>query len=239
MHVTKPTILLLAFLTCADLACVSQEMAIIDLTKIKARIELQKPPATSQERARGGIEQTNLCFNRHDSPGTLRTTLLGLDREHYRLGEKPTFEVKIENTGSKPLHIPVSPHLADLQPANRAETFDYWQLVITFWVGGTNWDANTGGAASLYGAESSPETMLTLAPGQWVRVIANGELELPTTDDEVSMAIKSGDSINHVNAKASLHSMKVLLTSLAGATINRELCLTYTHGDSVPIKLRD
>lgn len=81
--------------------------------------------------------------------------------------------------------------------------------------------------------------MLTLAPGQWVRVIANGELELPTTDDRVGMAIKAGDSINHVNAKASLHSMKVLLTHSAGATVNRELCLTYTHAESVPIKLQD
>jgi hypothetical protein len=38
------------------------------------------------------------------------------------------------------------------------------------------WSTNTGDGVILYGSNDHPNTMLTLLPGEWVRVIGKGHL---------------------------------------------------------------
>ena len=193
-------ILALAATTALISTCPAQEVGFLDLTKIKARLDVRRPEGVSP--MTGGYRGTQFVHPCYDSPhtsGTL-TTSLQLDGTHYQDGDEPTFEVRIENTGSTPLRIPFSPHLADLQPANPALTFAYSELRIVLWIaGGEKWSTNTGGNAVLYGANDHANTMLTLSPGEWVRVIGKGNLRL--LNDQVLHLIKSGHPADHVYAQ--------------------------------------
>ena len=53
--------------------------------------------------------------------------------------------------------------------------------------------------------------MLTMHPGEWVRIIGAGEIILP---DEKSMRfIPNGDAVNHANAQVSIHEVETLLAA--------------------------
>jgi hypothetical protein len=217
--------------------CLAQEVGSVDLTEVTARTDLRRPPPTpGASGARGGNHEVHACFDSTNNAGTLRTTLASLDRTQYRVGDEPTFEVTVENVGSLPLKIPFSPHLADLQPADPGQKFTYSELAVVLWIGGTQWSANTGGGVALYGAEDHADTMLTLNPGESVRIIGKGKFVLPT-DGVSAEVIHSGHAVDHVYAQVSVYRVETLLTPTAVATLSREVCLRQTQGESVPIAL--
>jgi hypothetical protein len=75
------------------------------------------------------------------------------------------------NTGFAPIEIPVSPHLSDLQPPDASEPFTYFSLSLVIYLDGTGEKQALGiGWVDLYGSAQHDGTMLTLEPGQWVRV---------------------------------------------------------------------
>jgi hypothetical protein len=78
-----------------------------------------------------------------------------------------------------PITIPISPHLADLQPKDPAKKFAYSELDLILWIAGKEGGASTGGGLRLYGADKHADTMLTLNLGEWVRIIAQ---EVATVD---------------------------------------------------------
>jgi len=167
----------------------------------------------------------------------LRATLVSLDRTHYQVGDEPTFEVTVENVSSAPLRIPFSPHLADLQPENPAQKFTHSELQLVLWIAaGAEWSANTGGGVTLYGAEDHPNTMLTLNPGEWVRIIGKGKFVLPAEGVSAEL-VPSGHPIDHVYAQVSLYRVETLLTPTTAATLSREVCLRHAQGETVPIAL--
>jgi len=216
--------------------CLAQEIGSADLTKVMARVDLRHPPTkTRTSGPHTGVDEIYLCSDSAKTTGELRTTLVGLDRTHYRVGEKPVFEVTIENIGSVPVKVPFSPHLADLQPADPGQKFAYSALVLELWVGGTQWDSNSEGSVILYGSRHHPGTMLTIHPGEWVRVIGEGHISVPTEDRNVANLISSGDAVDHANAKLSLYQAEMLLAPTSGATVSREVCLHQSQGRSVPI----
>src|ERR1700680_1715098 len=161
-------------------ACSAQEVASVDLTEVAPRLDLRRPPATSpMTGGYNGAQETRSCFDTTHSTGSLHTTLVSLDRTHYQIGDKPRFEVTVENTGSAPIRIPFSPHLADLQPKDPAQQFTFYKFQIALWIAADDrWSTNSGGSAILYGANDHANTMMTLNPGEWVRVIATGDLNL-------------------------------------------------------------
>ena len=130
------------------------------------------------------------------------------------------FEVRIENIGSVPIEMPFSPHLADLQPADASQKFGYSVVRVEFWIGGTRWETtDSRGEAALYGANQHPGTMLTMHPGEWVRII--GKAALP---EEVMSFVRNGDAVNHANAQLSIHQVEALLTANASWTFRRGVC---------------
>jgi hypothetical protein len=71
------------------------------------------------------------------------------------------------------------------------------------WIaGGEKWRTNTGGDAVLYGANDHANTMLTLNPGEWVRVIGKGHLR--PLDGELVDLSRLGHPPDHVYAQTSL-----------------------------------
>ena len=216
--------------------CPAQEVASLDLTKVAARLDLRRPKATSPVTGGyHGAQETRPCFDRTHSSGAVHTSLVSLDRTHYQVGDEPRFEVNVENTGSAPIKIPFSSHLADLQPKDPAQKFAYYELQIVLWIAaGERWNTNTGGSAILYGANDHANTMLTLNPGEWVRVIAKGHIHL---DADLIKLTLSGHPADQANAQTSLFREDTLITPTESATVAREVCVAKTQGQAVPIQL--
>jgi hypothetical protein len=218
--------------------CSAQEVASINLTVVPQRLDLRRPqPASHVTGGSGGIGQTVSCLDSRATEGTLKTSLLSLDRADYRLEDQPVFEVTVENTGSKLMRIPFSPHLADLQPEDPARKFAYSELRVTLWISSDDdqWSADTGGRITLYGAEDHADTMLSLEPGQWVRVIGSGKFTLPSNglNDDL---IRS-KPVGRVFAQASLYRSQTLITPTQSASVSREVCISQEHEPGVPIRL--
>ena len=216
--------------------CRAQEIASVDLTKVEGRVSLRRPKATSHmTAARSGAQSITRCPDSNQNSGELDTSLVSLDRTQYQIGEEPKFEVRLQNTGSIPIRIPISPNLADLQPKDPAKQFAYYELEIVLWIAADGrWSTNTGGSAALYGNDDYTNTMLTLEPGQWIRVIGKGSLRL---DDSVVKLVGSGASADHAYAEAILFREETMVTATQSATVGREVCVAQTPGQSVPIQL--
>jgi hypothetical protein len=220
-------------------ACLAQEVGAIDLVRVKPRTELREPPKTQRPAgAPSGGQLTYRCFDSPKKTGQLRTTLVSLDRTHYQMGDSPIFEVTVENIGFSPLEVPFSPHLSDLQPADPSQKFAYSELRVTLWIGGKHWSANTGGGITLYGATSHPDTMVSLHPGEWVRIVGKGDISLPS-DGNVEDFIRRGDAVDHMNARVSLYKAETLLTSTAGGTVTREVCISQDEQQGVPVAVTE
>jgi len=227
--------LAVAVAAAAGANCLAQEVGSIDLTRGTARTELRRPPSVQgTDGARGSNTQFHTCFDSSNNAGALRTTLVSLDRAEYQIGDKLTFEVTVENIGSAPMSIPIFPHLADLKPEDPAEKFGYSKLELVLWIAaGAEWSANTGGAASLYGADDHADTMLKLNPGESVRIIGKSNVGLNIAGAPFPDQL----AVDHAYAQVSLSRVETLLTPLAVATVSRQVCLKQTKGTSVPIAL--
>jgi hypothetical protein len=216
--------------------CPAQEVASVDLTKVEARIDLRRPKATSDMTGGySGAQSNTSCPDSAQKGGELDTSLDSLGRTHYQVGDEPKFEVVLHNTGSVPIRIPSSPNLADLQPKDPGKQFAYYELQIVLWIAADErWSTDAGGYAALYGNDDHANTMLTLEPGQWVRVIAKGHFRL---DDSVTKLVGSVASANHAYAQTTLFRKETMITARQSATVAREVCVAQTHGQSVPIQL--
>ena len=237
MHWTNRLNLALATVGALLSSCLAQEVAVVDLTAVEARVDLRRPKATSSEMAgrHGGAQSTTYCGDSAHKTGALETSLVSLDRTYYQVGDEPRFEVTLQNSGSEAIRIPVSPHLADLQPKDPAKAFGYHEILIALSISsGDRWSTNQGGTAGLYGDDDHANTMLSLQPGEWVRVIAKGNIRI---DDELLGLIKSGSPADHAYAETSLFREETMLTSTQSATVAREICVTQTHEQTVPIQL--
>jgi hypothetical protein len=218
--------------------CSAQEIASLDLTKVNRRVDLRRPQATSPVTGGyNGTGQTTPCFDSKSKAGALNTSLLSLDCTRYRPEDEPIFEVTVENAGFTSIRIPFSPHLADLQPDDPGKKFAYSELHITLWIaaGDDQWSADTGGGIVLYGDDDHAGTMLSLNPGQWVRIVGRGKFRLPS--DELNDEFIRLHPVDRVYAQASLYREQTLITSTQSATVSREVCIAQTHGQSVPIQL--
>ncbi len=72
--------------------------------------------------------------------------------------------------------------------------------------------------------------MLSLNPGEWVRVIGKGHL---TSGEFTSF----GDPTDRAYAEASLFREETRITPTQSATVSREVCLAHRQGQTVPIQL--
>jgi hypothetical protein len=107
-------------------------------------------------------------------------------------------EFRIINTGLVPIDLPVSPHLSDLQPADEWQTFQYLSLALEVRLSATGPIQALGlGYVELYGSVERENTMVTLKPGQWIRVKA--KLKLHTWPSQPGEAQLRGDFWLHKN----------------------------------------
>lgn len=147
----------------------AQEIKFIDLSSVQQRTALRFPPAQPD------------CV------------------PNQGCGEEATeVEALLTATGLVPIDLPVSPHLSDLQPADEWQTFQYLSLALEVRLSATEPVQALGlGYVELYGSVEHEDTMVTLKPGQWIRVKAN--LKLHTWPSEPVEAQLRGDFWIHKN----------------------------------------
>lgn len=220
----------------------AQQVGSVDLTQIEQRWELRRPQAREGDatKRRGMSLSSDSCATVPNDAPSVQTTLVWLDRDQYSETDRPKFEARVLNIGSVPVKIPFSPHLADFQPEDPSAKFSYWELWVSLEiiiaVRNIQWTVGAGDAA-LFGNDSHPGTMLTLEPGEWVQIIAQGQ---PISDplSNLPPMAHSADAITHINASVKIDRNEMLLTSTESATVEHPLCMNQKQGPNVAVKLK-
>lgn len=164
----------------------AQEVKYLDISNIRQRTELQVPPSPPPDCEpgkgcnSGGYEAVSIgdgAADRRD-PHALAIYLSRVTPTDINPAEPFEVEFKILNSGTAPIELPVSPHLSDLQPTDETVAFDYFSLALMVRSEGEPQGpaVNSGGSVELFGAPEHPESMISLRPGQWIRVSANVKL---------------------------------------------------------------
>jgi hypothetical protein len=183
----------------------AQEVKFIDLSNIQQRTVLRTPPAQppdcapDQSCVGGGYVGGSVADSAPDrrDPRALGVALDSVAPTDITLDPFEA-EFRIMNTGLVPIDLPISPHLSDLQPADEWQTFQYLSLALSVRLSATGPVQVSGiGYIELYGAVEHEGTMLTLKPGQWIRVKA--KLRLHTWPSQPVEARLRGDFWLHRN----------------------------------------
>jgi hypothetical protein len=77
----------------------------------------------------------------------------------------------LTNAGHKDLTIPISPHPGNFEPADENLPYTVQHLHVYLTLAKVQ-DSAVHGGADLYGNQTHPRTLMTLSPGQSVRVLA-------------------------------------------------------------------
>jgi hypothetical protein len=170
---------LLVFLACSALLG-AQEVKVVDLSNVQQRTALRFPPAQQPNCepgtacVGGGIGGGSVADGAPDRRDPLALGV-ALDRVAPTDITLEAFEAdfRVLNTGLTPIELPVSPHLSDLQPAGESQPFSYLSLALVVDLSATGPVQAFGvGWVELYGSTEHEDTIVTLEPGQWVRVKA-------------------------------------------------------------------
>ena len=168
---------LVALMVCAS-PLLAQEVGYLNLLGVKARTRLRAPappPPVCKDgvcSAGGSIGSAGIGCGAGalNEPRALKTTLVSLDRFSYTPEQQAEVEIKIENAGSVDMTIPLSPHLADLQPADETLPFNYSSLSLSMDIEGLHGRRVSRPTMDLYGRPEVEGSLITLKPGEWIRV---------------------------------------------------------------------
>jgi len=182
----------------------AQEVRVVDLLNVNQRTELRFPPALSdciddKPCVGGGIGGGSVADGAPD-PRDPRALGVALDRVTPTDITLDAFETEFRllNTGLAPISVPVWPHLSDLQPSPESQPFSYLSLALEVRLSGTGPAQASGfGWVELYGSVDREDTIVTLKPGEWVRVKA--KVKLQTWPMNAMQAQLRGDFWYHDN----------------------------------------
>lgn len=104
--------------------------------------------------------------------------LASLDKASYSLGEEVTYEVKIQNSGKKPVEIPWTPHLGDLEPSDASQSYTFLQAAVSLTFTEPESKRSFSVYADAYGSSDVPGSTRRLLPGEWVFVRARKKVEV-------------------------------------------------------------
>lgn len=182
---TMPLLLLIGACICIQ----GQEVSFVDLTVVEQRTVLRHPPAPPPVcedgkgcTMSGGIGGTSVGCGAPDrrDPHALAISVLRVGSTAIDPDRPFEAEFQVLNSGRVPIDLPVSPHLSDLQPADESFAFSYFSLALVIRIEREDHQQDLGsvGFVALYGSPDHPGTMVSLKPGEWVRVKANVTLQL-------------------------------------------------------------
>lgn len=185
------------FLICsADLS--AQEVRYIDLVGVTQRTQLRNPPAPQPNCDEGkpcagggwgGVSIGDGAADRRD-PHALGIYLVSVSPTEIRAGEPFEAEFRVVNTGLAPIDVPVSMHLSDLQPASEYVNFTYYSIALAVHAEDDSHKyVPYNGHIELYGSSDHEDSIVSLKPGEWIRVRSNVKLRSwPPTAINVRLA---------------------------------------------------
>jgi hypothetical protein len=156
----------------------AQQVKFIDLTATDQRVELRYPPALPAQNGVGGDYSSisvGDCAPDFRDPRSLTVYVQSVIASDGNPKKPFEAEFKVLNTGKVPLELPVSPHLSDLQPNDASAPFTYMSLALAIF---PVEDLSSIGFVELYGKADAPDTMITLKPGEWLKVVAKVNFSL-------------------------------------------------------------
>jgi hypothetical protein len=184
--IRKPSQVILFVALCLPCALCAQEVAYVDLIGVAPRTELRAPKGpdpicNNGVCTSGGIGSASVGDGApgQNEPRALKITLISLHRLSYLVRVNLEMEVRIENAGTVDMEIPWSPSLSDLQPTDATAAFTYSSLYVTLGLKGDDGQSEFIEVRRLYGVLHRSSTMLTLQPGQWVRLRMEAVLNVP------------------------------------------------------------
>jgi hypothetical protein len=206
----------------------AQEVKFVDLSSIQQRTQLRVPPTQQPNCVPEPcvVERGSLSDGaplRQDPRGLG----IALDRVTPSDISLDAFQVdfRVLNTGLVPIEVPVSPHLSDLQPPGEPREFQYLNLALLVRLTSTGPMHALGvGWVEMYGSADRRETIVSLKPGQWVRVDAKVKLHTwPSHPSEAQLrgdfwlrnkTFKPGDKGGYVEA-VDVYPNRTLLPAIA------------------------
>jgi hypothetical protein len=112
-------------------------------------------------------------------------------------------EFALTNTGRKQLAVPISPHPGDLEPEESKASYTAKMLNIYLTLDtverASRQQVTLPGGAYLYGSSDSPGTIVSLATGESINVLA--PVALPSTDSDNGRVIVGRVSLNDETIK--------------------------------------
>jgi hypothetical protein len=175
---------------------------------------------------------TRECAAADPTTGSLKTTVVVLDPSDLREGDKPLFQVQIENVGANAVTVPVAAAMEPLQPDDLSKKFVYYKAVVTMWIAGKSWNANTAGTLTLYGDDDRPGTTVKLRPGEWVRISGKGNIKLPTDDPKIKALMASGEKPNRIFGETDVYRDTTTVTATTTDTTSQNMCVSQITGPS-------
>jgi hypothetical protein len=116
------------------------------------------------------VSPRTIMPHRGSDPAPLEVSVLTTDQLTYRVGQSVVYELLVTNRSSRPIPVPRSSVPPD--SGSRAEDIRYGLIGLVYT------DPEHGpqvvGAGALYGLRSDPGTLIQLAPGQSIRIRAEG-----------------------------------------------------------------
>jgi hypothetical protein len=101
-------------------------------------------------------------------------------------------EFRVLNTGLAPMELPISPNLSELQPEDESATFSYFSLALNVEPESEDGrEMHFFASLELYGSPDHEESMLTLKPGEWIRITAKVKFQ-QGPKDPMSAHVRGG-----------------------------------------------
>lgn len=166
----------------------AQRVVVLDFTSSvpKERMRPPQPPPKPPSPPCLGIEANcsipaGRCGGILANP-SLSVSLAALDKAQYAVGDKMVFTLRIENTGSYPVRVPIAISVADLEPKDANVSYRYEPMEIWLRLVDREKRSLNINLVVLYGSPDEPSTQIELRPGEWIEVRGK-TLLAPIPDD--------------------------------------------------------
>jgi hypothetical protein len=172
---------LLGLLTAS--AAFPQQVGLIDLTRpigVLGGAEQsgkQLPPGCTEEKR--GIMADGIVKLDDNQPRRISLQIIQLRNETLEVGGDGRAEVQLQNTGEKPISIPLSTDWSAIQKASNPDHLEWeqgsFQVVLrdkqnhTIALTSTDW--------SLYGSQLVSGSLVTIKPGEWITAFVNFKVD--------------------------------------------------------------
>jgi len=153
---------------CLVTSAPAQDTNVLDLTKLRASSE------QTMTGSGGGLGPSM------STPKTtsLKVTLKSLNKTNYYLGERVSYEIMLQNITTHTVVIPWTPDQLSVKPSLKEYPSGYMEGNISLFISDKSSGDQFLDVQSLYGSHLVPNSLKKLRPGERVRILAAGKINL-------------------------------------------------------------